>query len=160
MRTHFVPPRHRKKRLGRSRLIDVLSRWIGLSTHILLSGRLKIRLRWIRWSDVSRCQYAMRTNFVLPGHRKNDLGDSLNWCLSRRRALWTHSLPSGLLNKRHWWSRSNDVSGCRKVIFFFLGIQKKIICQSLLDGILSRWMCLKIHILPFDRLKKRLWRSR
>jgi hypothetical protein len=44
MRNNFVHPGHRKKQLGPSRLSHVLSRRMGLRTHNLLSGRLKIIL--------------------------------------------------------------------------------------------------------------------
>jgi hypothetical protein len=41
MRNNFLHPGHRRKRLGPSRLSDVLIRGMALRTHNLPSGRLK-----------------------------------------------------------------------------------------------------------------------
>jgi hypothetical protein len=71
---HFLHPRYRKKRLGRSSLISVLNRRMVLRTHYLLYGRLKKLLWWSRWSDVLRCRRAMRTSFCILGILKSDLG--------------------------------------------------------------------------------------
>jgi hypothetical protein len=83
-----------------------LCRRMILSTLILYSGRLKKRLLWSRWNDVSRCRKAIRTQFLHPCYRIWRLGRScLNDVLCRWMALRTHNLPSGRLKKRLWWIR-------------------------------------------------------
>jgi hypothetical protein len=80
IRTPFQHPKHRKNRLGRRRLSVILIRPIGLSTNNLQSGRIKKRLWWSRWSDISRCRKAIRIHFLHPVHRKKRLGRIRLWC--------------------------------------------------------------------------------
>jgi hypothetical protein len=75
MRTHFLHPGHRKKRLGRSRLSDVLSRLMDLRFHNLPSVRFKMRLFWCRWSDVSWFRKAIRSIFNILCIQKSDLNE-------------------------------------------------------------------------------------
>jgi hypothetical protein len=99
MRTYFQDPGHRKMRLGRNRLRDVLCRRIALRTRNFRSGRLKKRLWWIRWSNVSRYRKTMRTHFCNLGIEKKRFGQIyLSVDLSRRITLITHNLPSWRLN--------------------------------------------------------------
>jgi hypothetical protein len=105
------------KRFGRSRESDPLSRGRALRTHNLLSGRIKKRLLWIRWGNITRCRKALRTHFLYPGHRKKRVGWSrLSDVLSRPMALTTHNLPSESLKNQLCWSRWFDVSTCRKAM--------------------------------------------
>jgi hypothetical protein len=68
MRKNFLFPGHPKKRIGRSRGSDVLIRQMALRFHYLHSGRLKMQLRWFRWSGISRCPKTVRTYLLPPGH--------------------------------------------------------------------------------------------
>jgi hypothetical protein len=100
-RTHFLASRHPKKGIGRSRGSDDLSRRMAQINHNLPSGRLKMRLWLWRWSDISWCRRAMRTNFLLSGYPRNRFGLSReSFVLSRWMALRSHNLPSGRLKKR------------------------------------------------------------
>jgi hypothetical protein len=117
IRTHFRNFGHSKKRFGRSRGGVDLSRLMALKTNSLHSRRLKKILWWSRRSDVWICGKVMRTHFLLPGHRKQRLGEiCLSYDLSRRITLTTHNLPSGRLKKRLCWCRWSDVSTRRWVI--------------------------------------------
>jgi hypothetical protein len=100
MRTRFLHPVYPKKRLGRSCLSDFLvGEWPW--EHNLLSGRLKKRNCWSRWSDVSRCRKAMRTHFLHPRYRiKATWTKLLKDALSRRMSQRTHNLPSGRLKNQ------------------------------------------------------------
>jgi hypothetical protein len=51
-----------------------LIRRMGMRTNNQPSGRLKIPLWWIQWSDISRCRKAIRTHFLHHEHRKKRLG--------------------------------------------------------------------------------------
>jgi hypothetical protein len=150
-----------KKRFGPIRQSGVSSRRMALVTENLPSGRLKKRLWWRRWRDVCRCRFAMRTNFVLPGHREMWLSRSrLSDVLSRRMGLRNHNLPFWRLHKRLWWNRWSDNSRCRKTMtthFLHPGHQKKRLGRSRLSDDLSRRMGLTTHNLPSGRLNKRLW---
>jgi hypothetical protein len=112
MRIHFLYPGNRIKRLGRSRLSDVLNRRMALKTKICLLDVLKDEFNgWLR--DFSRFRWAKCTHFLHLGNRKK----WLSWCrlsfvLNRRIALRTQNLPSARL-KRRLWSRWSDVSSCR-----------------------------------------------
>jgi hypothetical protein len=147
MRTHFLHPWHRIKRHGRSRLSDVLSRRMALTTHNLPSRRLKKRLLWSRWGDVSRCRKTNRTFFLHPGHRKKRRGRS---CLSNvLTSEWPWEFIICLLDvkKRHWWKRWSDVSRCRRTIQTHIlhnGHRKKRLGQSRLSDDLSRRMAQRI----------------
>jgi hypothetical protein len=70
-------------------------------TNNLASERTKKRLRWSRWSDVSRCRRAMPTYFLHLRHRRKRLWRiCVTDVLSRRMALRTHNLSSRLLKKK------------------------------------------------------------
>jgi hypothetical protein len=75
--THFLPPAHRKKRLGRSCLIDVLSSWIAQGNHNRFNRRLKKR----QMKSMKRCLK------VSKGHANTF---SASWTLEK--ATWTKSL--------------------------------------------------------------------
>jgi hypothetical protein len=128
IRTHFLRPAHRKKRLGRSRLSNFLSRRMALRTLNLSCRCLKKRIWWSRWSDVSRCQKDMQNNFLHPVNLKKRLGRScLSDVLSRRMALRTHNLSSGSFKKLLWWSHEAMFQGVKrpcKIIFCIQGIEK------------------------------------
>jgi hypothetical protein len=70
MWTHFLHPGIRKRRIGRNRLNDVLSRRMAFAIHNLPSESFKKRLWLISWSDDSWCQMAMRTYFLHPMPQK------------------------------------------------------------------------------------------
>jgi hypothetical protein len=106
-----------KKAIFKKSLKLSLSRRMVLITHNLNPGHLKQRLWWSRWSDVPKCQRAMRNHFVKLGYCKKRLGRSrLNDVLSRRMAWRTHYLSPGRLKKRLWWRRWRDVSRCQKAM--------------------------------------------
>jgi hypothetical protein len=75
---HFLHPGHRRKRLSRCRLSDVLNRLIFLWTHNLPSDRLKMRLRWCPWSDASWCRKVIPMHFLHSGHTKKAIWTK--WC--------------------------------------------------------------------------------
>jgi hypothetical protein len=84
-----------------SRLCDFLSRRMALRTHYLPSDRLKMRLWWCLWSDVSWCRNGIRTHFLHSGNGKKQFCRSRGSdVLNRQMALRTHNLPSGSLKKR------------------------------------------------------------
>jgi hypothetical protein len=115
VRTHFLYHGYWKKRFGRRRGCDVLSRPMAQRPQNLSSGSLKKQLWWSTWNDVSRLRKALRTHFLHPGHQKIRLWRScLSDVLCRRMVIRTHNLPSGRLIKRLWWSRWRDVSRFRK----------------------------------------------
>jgi hypothetical protein len=163
MRTHFLHPGHRKKRLARSRLSDVLSRRMALRTHNLTSSSLKNRLCWRRWSNVSWWRKAIRTHFQHPKHRKK----RLVWCrlsdvLNRRMGcrsiiclLNVLKCDLGDIDEATFC----DVETPFESIFYILGIQKSYLYEVVEVG-LSRRIALRTHNLPSGRLKKRLWWSR
>jgi hypothetical protein len=63
---------------------------MALRIHNLPSARIKKRLLWIRWRDVSRCWKPMRTHFQHLGHRKKSGLDKVGCdVLSRWMALRT-----------------------------------------------------------------------
>jgi hypothetical protein len=106
---------------------------MALRSRYRLSGRLKKRIWWSRWSNVSRFVKAMRTQFLHPGHRKKRIGQScLSVVSSRRKVLRTNNLPSGRLKKRLWWSRWSNILRCGTcdIIFCVLGIQKSTLMRS------------------------------
>jgi hypothetical protein len=116
-----------KKRHGRIRLSDDLSKWIDLRTHYSPSRRINKGPWWSRWSDVSGCRKAMRTQFLHPVHQKKRIGRSrLSDILSRRMGLRTHNLASGRL-KKHCSSTWSDVSRCRKAMrtIFVVSLNRK-----------------------------------
>jgi hypothetical protein len=88
IRSHFLQPEHQIKRLGLSRLSDFLSMWITLRTHNLSCERLKMRVWWFRFNDVSRCRRDIWKHFQHSGHSKKPFG-RIRWSdiLSRRMAL-------------------------------------------------------------------------
>jgi hypothetical protein len=104
MRTHFLHRGHRKKRLGRSRLNDDLSRLKALRTHNLPPGRLKCDFG----EDEAMFQVVERlaTSFSASwaSKKRHGLG-RLRDVLSRRMVLRTHNLLSKRLKKRLWFSR-------------------------------------------------------
>jgi hypothetical protein len=79
----------------------------------------------------------------------------LNDILSRRMALRTHSLPSGLLKKRLCWSRWSVVSRSWKIMY-----RKKLLLPSRLSDVSCRRLTQRNHDVPSGSLKKRLWWSR
>jgi hypothetical protein len=88
---------------------------MALRTHNPPPARLKKRLWWSRWSDVSNCRKAIQTHLLRPGHRKKRHGRSrFSDVLSKRMALRTHNMPSERLKKRIWCSRRRDVSRCQR----------------------------------------------
>jgi hypothetical protein len=130
-----------------------------MRTHNLFSSRLKKRISWIRWSNVSRCRKAMRTHFLHRGFRKKWLG---RICVSNvLMALRIHNLHSGRLRKRLWWSWwSAVVEGPFEHIFSFYGHRKRRHGRSRLSDILIKRMALRTHNLPAGCLKKRICSSR
>jgi hypothetical protein len=75
--THFVHSEHWKK-LGWSRLCDVLCTRMASRTHNLSSERLKIRLCWFRWIVVSWCWMAIRKLFLHSVNSKKRCGQ-IRW---------------------------------------------------------------------------------
>jgi hypothetical protein len=135
---------------------------MALKSHNLLSGRLKMRLWWSRWTHASKCRKAMWTHFLHPGHRKKRLERSrLSDVLSRRMALRIHNMPSENLKKRLWWSRWSGfkVPKAMRTHFLHSVHRYKRLGRSCLSDVLSRRMTLEIHNLPSERLKKGLWWS-
>jgi hypothetical protein len=157
MRNHFLHPQFRKKRLGQCRLIVVWSNRLALRTHIL-SWRLKNRLWWSRWSDVSRCRKAIRTLSCIQGIEKSDLNRVACNVLIRRMGLRTNNLPSERRKMRLRWCRWSDILWCWKAIrkhFLYFPRSKSVLCE--VAEVLLYWrMALKTYNLSFDRLKKRL----
>jgi hypothetical protein len=100
MRTHFLHPGNREKRLGRSPLSDVLIRRMPLKTHNLPSDVLKTTL----FLPMKRCfkvSKAMGTHFLHPANRWKRPGLSpLSYFLIRWIFLRTHNLLLGHLKKR------------------------------------------------------------
>jgi hypothetical protein len=93
IRTHFLHPEFRLKRLGRSRINNFLSRRMALRNDNLPYGRLITLLS--RWSDVSKCRKAIKTHFRHPEHRKKRLRQiRLRDVLCKRRALRILNFPS------------------------------------------------------------------
>jgi hypothetical protein len=65
-----------KKRLGRRLGSDDLISRMALQIHYLPSGRLKLRLCWSRWRDVSWCRKDKRTHFLYSVIKKKLFGRS------------------------------------------------------------------------------------
>jgi hypothetical protein len=119
MRNHFLHSGHRKKKRQAKSLKWSLSRRMVLRIRNLLSERLKIRLCWCRWSNVSWCQNAIQMLFIHSGHSKKRFGPSRESdVLNRRIAVRTHNLPFRSLKKHPSWSRWSDVSRCQKANSF------------------------------------------
>jgi hypothetical protein len=129
---------------------------MALRTHNLAPGRLKKRLWWIRWSDVSRCRKAMQNHFLHPGHWKKRLGrSSLSDVLCRRLNLRTYNLLLERLKKRLWYSRWSDDSRSRtpcKLIFCILSIEKSDV-DGLVSDVLGRRMAQRTLNVSSRRLK-------
>jgi hypothetical protein len=121
------------------------------------SGRLKKRLCWSRWNDVSKCLKSIRTHFLHLGHWKMRIARSyLSDDFSRRITLRNHNLPSGRLKKQLSWSRWSDIWMCLKAIrAHFLQPQhgKKRLGWIGLSDVLSSRKALRSHNLPFGVLK-------
>jgi hypothetical protein len=136
---------------------------MALITHNVAPGRIKKRLWWIRWSDVSRCPKAMQNHFLHPGHRKKRLGRSrLSDVLCRRLDLRTYNLLSECLKKRLWYSRWSDFSRSLtpcNLIFCILSIEKSDM-DGLISDVLDRRMAQRTLNLSSRSLKKRLCWSR
>jgi hypothetical protein len=66
IRTHFLKFGDWKKRFGRIRGSDVLTRRMDLRTHNLPSKRFEKQLWWIRCMNVSKWRKAIRTHFLHP----------------------------------------------------------------------------------------------
>jgi hypothetical protein len=147
----------KKKRLGPNGLSDFLNRPMGLRFNNMPSERLKIRVRWFRWSHVSWCRYAIRMHFFkFWAFKKAIWTKSRKWNLSRRMALRSHNLSSGRLKNRLWWIRWSDVSSFRKAIrphFLHPVFRLKRLGWSHLSNVLSRLMALRNHNLSSDVLK-------
>jgi hypothetical protein len=75
IRNYFLHSGNSKKWFARSRGSVVLSSRKALITHNLPSGYLNKRLCWSQWCDFSRCRKAMRSHFVIHGHRKFDMDE-------------------------------------------------------------------------------------
>jgi hypothetical protein len=129
---------------------------LSLRIHNLPSGRIKKRLWWIRWSDVSR------SHFLHPEFRLKRLGRSrISNFLIRRMALRNDNLSSGRL--KTLLSRWSDVSRCRKAIKTHFRHPEhwiKRLGQILLSDVLCRRRALRILNFPSECLKKRLLRIR
>jgi hypothetical protein len=118
-----------------------------MRTHNLPSGRLKKRLWWIQWRDVSMCRKKIRTHFLHPGHRKKRFRRSpLSDYVGMRMALRTQNLPCGSLNKQISWSRSNVSKFQKAMRTHFLHLEhRKIDFDELAYDILSRRMTVRTH---------------
>jgi hypothetical protein len=128
MQFHYLHPGHRKKRLVRSSLSDILSRRMVLRSHNLPSERLKMRLCWFGWSIVSWCRKAIWTNwnhFLHPGHRKKGHKRCrLIDVWSRRMALRNHYLLLNVLKSNFGdvdEAMFHDVVKQLEPIFYILG---------------------------------------
>jgi hypothetical protein len=163
IQTHFLHFGNSRKGFVRIPRDVVLSRRMDVRTHNLPTGRLKRRLCWSRWCDISRCRKAIRTHFLLSANHKNRLEwRPLSDVLSGQMALRTHNLPSEWLKIRLWWCRWIDVSRCQKPIrkhFPHSWYSKKRLrrCRGI-------YLCSRMSLInnnhPLGRLKKRLWWSR
>jgi hypothetical protein len=99
IRTHFIHSWHSRKRFGRFRRSDILSRGMGLATHNQPSGRLNKRRCLIRFRYVSICRKAILTHFLHPGYLKKRLWQShLSNVLTRRTGQLIISLLNILKN--------------------------------------------------------------
>jgi hypothetical protein len=152
MRTHFLHPGYRKKRLGTTRLRNGFSRRMALRTHNLPSELLKLQLWWGRWSVFTMTKG--HTNaFLHSGHSR------MGFWRSRGSDVLSTRMASEViicLQKRLGWKRWSNVSMCRKAMrFYFLHPvhRKKRQAWSRLSNILSTWMALKNDKLPSERLK-------
>jgi hypothetical protein len=161
-RSHLLHSGHSKKRFGRIRGSDDLSRRKALRNHNLHSGRfntncgrLKRTLCWSPWSDVSTWRKAIGTQFLHAEDQKSEHDEFASDVLSRGIALTTHNLPSGRLKKRFCWIRWSSVSRFRKAMrtnFLHPGLGR----SRLSDVIIWR-IGLGALNLPSGRLKKRHW---
>jgi hypothetical protein len=106
MRNHFLHPGHLKS--GWDEIaFDDLNRRMALRNNILPFERLKMRLRWCRWSDISWFLKAIPTHFVHSGHSKKRLGRSPGSdVLSRRIALRSNNVPSWRL--KNYFGEDNE----------------------------------------------------
>jgi hypothetical protein len=93
----FWQPGHRNKGLEWIHLCEVLSRRISLMTHNLPAGRLKKRILWSRWSNVSKCESPCDFIFCILYIERNDKDEV---ALRRRMALGTDKLPSERLKRK------------------------------------------------------------
>jgi hypothetical protein len=73
--THFLISAYQENRLGRRRLSDVLSSQKVLRTHNQPPEYLRMQHWWCRWSEVSRCQKTIRTQFPHSWHSKSDFDE-------------------------------------------------------------------------------------
>jgi hypothetical protein len=154
MRTHFFILGIQIKRLERICLCDFL---MAPRINSLSFRRLKKRLWYRRWSDVSRCRKAMRNHFLHHGHRKNRLA-RIRYVLSRRMALRTHILPRGLLKKRLCEVDESMFQGVErpwKTFFLLPWHRKSDFGRNPLSVVLSTRMALRTHNMPSECLKKR-----
>jgi hypothetical protein len=125
IRTRFRHSEHWKKRFEPSCLSDVLSWRMALRTHNLPCERIKKRLWWSRWSDVSWCRKDNWKHFSILGIQIS-VSKSMKSFLSRRMALKTHNLHSGRL-KNDFSGRWLDFSRCQRPLelnFWVLRIEK------------------------------------
>jgi hypothetical protein len=74
-RNHFLDPRHRKKRHGRSPLSKVLGRRTVLRTNNLPSGRVKKKIREVDEAKFQVVEGSCELIFCIQGIEKSDLDD-------------------------------------------------------------------------------------
>jgi hypothetical protein len=133
--TYFFLPVQRKKWLGRSYLINILSRWMAIRSHNLPSGRKKKRFCRSRWSDVSGRWKAMQTHFLHPGHQKKRIvRNRLSDVLTRWMCLSTHIFPSERLKNDFCEVDEAMFQGVERqceLILCFLDIEKASWTKSL-----------------------------
>jgi hypothetical protein len=131
-----------------------------LRTHNLHSERLKMRLWWFRWSNVSWCRKAIWTHLQYSWHSIKQFGrNSGSDVLSRRMALRIQNHLSGRLKTRLWLIQCSDVSRFRNTMlthFLHPGHRRKRLGRCRLSDDLIRLMVLWTHNLPSERLKMRL----
>jgi hypothetical protein len=137
--THFLHPEDRIKRLGWSRLSDVLSRRMALKTHNLRLNVVKNDFCG-RWSDVSRCRKAMRMHFLHLCHKKIFLDEVACDNFSKRMGLRTHNQPSGRLKNEFGWDDELMFKMWKgqKKSFSASFHQKKRLARSRLSDVLFR----------------------
>jgi hypothetical protein len=103
-----------KKRLWWNRLCDVKSSLMTMVTLKLPSERLKIRLWWCRWSDVSWCRKAIRTHFLLSGDSKNTVSTNKQRVVQNfAQCCRDNSCGETLSRQQHSWCEwDNDRHTC------------------------------------------------
>jgi hypothetical protein len=125
---------------------------MALRTLNLPSGRSKKRLWWSRWIVVSKSWKAMRTHFLLTGHRKKRLGR----CSLSDFFKLVYGPENSICSLDFL---QNNVSMCRQAkrsYFPHPEHQKNRLRWSLWIDDLSWRMVLRTHNLPSERLKMRL----